>query len=129
MNTPTNPYRPGDDERPEAVRQADAGSWAWHAVVHAQRTATLDHADFYALTGAVVDTLRALESLAGLLARQVGGYGEGRALYDDEGGDPAVRLAEAARQVSVCGQHIAAAERAANRFWSAIGHIGVEVTS
>ncbi|WP_219419609.1 hypothetical protein [Pseudonocardia nigra] len=129
MNTNDNPRQhAGGEERSEAVAQAEAGATAWRAVVHAQRSAAPDHADFYALAAAVVETLQLMELLTAVLGAQVAGYGQGRALYDDEGGDPAVRLAEAVWHVSAIGQHLAVAEWSANRFWSAIGHVGVEVT-
>jgi hypothetical protein len=128
MNTNENPRQDGD-ERSAAVANAEAGAQAWRTAVHAQQTATGDHADFYALAGEIVDTLRAMETLTAVVLRsQVAAYGQGRALYDDEGADPAVRLAKAAAQVAATGQHLTDAQRSANRFWSAIGHIGVEVT-
>ena len=48
------------DERPPAVQQAARGAQAWRAVVHAQQAAEPGHADFYALAGELVDTLRRL---------------------------------------------------------------------
>src|SRR3954469_24467206 len=73
---------------PEAVARGEAGVAAWEDVVRLQRWAVADHADFYALAGLVVGTLYALEDLAGVLERQVAGYGQtqqaqGRQLYDD----------------------------------------------
>jgi hypothetical protein len=95
-------------------------------VVHEQLGAKPGHEDFYALAGELVDTLRSLESLAGVLARQVAGYGEGRVLRDDEGRDPAVRLVDAAWQARELLAELIAAEWTANRFWSEIGHVAVE---
>ena len=40
--------------------------------------------DFYALTGEVVETLRSLSGLAGLLVGQIAAYGRGRVLRDDD---------------------------------------------
>lgn len=131
----------GFDDRPEAVRLADAGTVAWRAVVHAQQSATPDHADFYGLAGSLVDTLAAVAALARLLARQVDGYadsvagtGEGFAVYDDSRSgpapvDPRERLAGAVAELEdlavLAGS---AAVGKANAFWNAIGHIGAEPT-
>lgn len=118
-----------DDERSPAVRQADAGAVAWRAVVHAQQSATSDHAELYSLAGHLVGTLAAVESLAGVLARQVAGYADslpaGRVLYDDEDANPAHRLRAAVLALAEARHGLALAERAANQFWSAVGHIGI----
>lgn len=110
----------------QAVRAAEAGSGEWRSAVVAQRSATPDHGDFYGLAAELVDTLRALESLTGVLARQVAGYGPGRVLRDDAGEQPAARLADAVAHLTRTGQLLARAERAANAYWSAIGHVAVE---
>ncbi len=120
------------DDRPEAVRQADAGARAWRAVVHAQRSAAPDHADFYALAAELVDTLASIGSLAGVLARQVEDYAQGQAVgervYDDSRTvDPVARLADAAQWLRALSDVFDDdASRYVNRFWDAIGHIGVE---
>lgn len=133
MNTHTedetqNGRRP--DERAIAVRYADAGSQSWRQVVHAQRSAVADHADLYALAGELVDTLRCLDSLAGLLAGQTAHYpgtvtAAGGELYDDENANPAHRLRSAVLALAETRQALSGAERAVNRYWSAISHIGV----
>ena len=110
-----------------AVELAEAGAVAWRQVVHAKQTATPDHGDFYALAGELVDTLRSLEALAGLLARQVATYGQGRVLRDDEGVDPAWRIAHAAELAGRVRDLVAGSERLANQFWSEVGHVAVEV--
>jgi hypothetical protein len=120
----SNDNAPVRDERSEAVQGAEAGAQAWRAVVHAQQSAAPDHADFYALAGHVVETLRALDGLAGVLVRQTAGYGAGREVYDDEGANPAHRLRSAVLALAEARQELATADRAANRFWSAVGHIG-----
>ncbi len=113
--------------------QAAAGSRAWQAAVGGQRVLRLpDHEGFYALAGEVVATLRRLDELCGLLARQVAGYGDtaravGGVLRDDEPGhDPGERVAIASSWAAQTAHLIAAAERAAGRFWSEIGHIAIE---
>lgn len=117
------------DPRPQAVRHAEAGAVAWRTAVHAQRAASADHADFYALAGELVDTLESLQTLAGVLGRQVEGYGDGRSIYDDTRVvDPRDRLADAVLALAETRKDINRAVQRANRFWSAIGHIGVEVT-
>jgi hypothetical protein len=117
----------GPDERPPALVAAESGAEAWRAVAVAQRAAVAGHGDFYALAGDVVATLRALSAVAGVLAVQVAGYGDGRVLRDDAGHDPAARLAEAAAALALVQCDVDRAERAANRFWSEISHIAVEV--
>jgi hypothetical protein len=94
--------------------------------VHEQLSAEPDHSDFYALAGELVDTLRSVESLVGVLSRQVAGYGEGRVLRDDAGGDPAERLAAAVAELDSVRVLVSGAERATNQFWSEIGHVAVE---
>jgi hypothetical protein len=121
-NTPRG--QSADEGRPHAVRRAEEGADAWRQVVHAQRPASPDHTDFYALAGEMVETLRVLDSLAGLMSGQVAGYSNGRDVYDDDGGTPAHRLRAAVLALAETRHGIAVAERAANRFWSAIGHIG-----
>lgn len=114
-----------DDERPRAVLRAEDGADAWRAAVHAQQNAVADHADFYSIAGDLAATLHALDSLAGVLGRQTCGYAEGREIYDDEGANPAHRIRSAVLALAETRHALAQAERAANRFWSAIGHIGV----
>jgi hypothetical protein len=127
MNADMNDRRArrGENERPHAVQRAKAGAEAWREVVRAQLAAAPDHADFYALAGEMVETLRVLDSLAGVVARQVIGYGTGRAVYDDAGSDPAHRLRSAVLALAEVRDGLARVERAANQFWSAIGHVGV----
>jgi hypothetical protein len=121
-----------DDDRPEAVAQADMGAAAWRAAVHAQQGAAPDHTDFYSLAGSLADTLAAVESLAELLARQVAGYAAtaaatGGQVYDDTREvDPEARLYAAAERAAHVAAAAATAERRVQEFWSAIGHIGVE---
>lgn len=116
-----------------AVRAAEVGAQAWRQVVHEQGSAAPDHSDFYELAAHLVDTLRALNAVAAVLAGQVEGYadglGAGRQVYDDSRVvDPRQRLATAARHARDLAQAAAQAEMDANAFWSAISHIGVEVT-
>lgn len=128
MSTPTNTRN--DDARSPAVENAERGANAWAAVVHAQRSATPDHTDFYGLAAEIVPTLYTLQDLANVLRRQVAGYAQGRPVYDDTRSvDPTVRLAEAAESLALMRDALAAAQTSANAFWSAISHIGVEVTS
>ncbi|AEA22311.1 hypothetical protein Psed_0029 [Pseudonocardia dioxanivorans CB1190] len=114
------------DDRPEAVREVAAGAKAWRAAVHAQRTADPDHADFYAMTADLVDTLAAVAGLAEVLAWQVARYGDTRPVYDDSGVvDPRERLDAAALDLHELAACVRSADRVANTFWSRIGHIGV----
>jgi hypothetical protein len=111
------------------VRRAEAGTGGWEDAVRLQRWATPDHPDFYALAGEMVATLRALDDLARVLRRQVAGYAQRRALYDDTHTvDPQIRLSEAAVELGRLTEYVQAAQSPANRFWSAIGHIGTGVT-
>lgn len=119
------------DGRPDAVRRADTGSQAWRAVVHAQRRATLDHGDFYTVVGELVDTLRSLDGLTGLLSRQVADYpssviATGRRLYDDEGANPDHRVRAAVLALAETRAALSAAERAADQLFAQLSHIGTE---
>src|SRR4051812_5269948 len=119
MNTP--------DERPRALRSAEAAATAWAETPEHQQQATPRHADFYALAGEMVATLCALDDLTVVLAAQVGHYGQGRTLYDDTRTvDPTARLIEAGQCLRTLRGALGPAATAANNFWSAIGHIGVE---
>ena len=112
-----------------AAARAERGTAGWEDAARLQRWATADHADFYALAGEVVRTLDALDDLARVLGRQVAGYAQGRAVYDDTREvDPRVRLTDAVAELAQLSNALFVAERAANRFWSAIGHIGVDST-
>ena len=125
MNTTETPRgQRADDDRPYAVVRAESGSRAWRAVVEAQTSAAPDHGDFYALAGDLVETLRALDTVAGVLASQATSYGASRQVYDDEDANPAHRLRAAVLALAETRHGLARAERAANQFWSAIGHIG-----
>lgn len=111
-----------------AATHAEKGAQQWRAAARVEQSAEPDHTEFYALTGELVDTLRAIEDLAGVLARQVNSYADGRRLYDDEGVDLRTRLRSAGLRLAELRQHAAAGERAANEFWSAISHIGLDHT-
>jgi hypothetical protein len=127
MNTDKN-MPPDSDDLPEAVRRAETGAMAWRAVARAQRSAPPVHAEFYALAAEVDATLRALEDLARVLALQVAGYGVGRPVYDDAPEiDPRERLRFAAASLGGLAELLAEAQQPAQAFFSAIGHIGVEV--
>lgn len=117
-----------DGELTAAVTRSASGADTWVAVVRHQQAATPDHSDFYSLAGDMVATLHALDSLAGLLARQAAGYATGQGVYDDEGANPAHRLRSAVLALTEARAGLVVAERAANQYWSAIGHIGVEVS-
>jgi hypothetical protein len=126
------------DDHPDAVQHAEAGARAWRAVVHAQRGAAPDHADFYNLAGHLVDTFAAIESLARLLTDPVCSYADrqppGKRVYDDARGvdprrvDPRERLVDAHCDLSQLAIAAGCALDVANRFWSTISHIGVEDT-
>jgi hypothetical protein len=118
----------GQDGGPgTAAGRAEWGSAGWEDAVRLQRWATPDHADFYALAGEIVATLSALDDLAQVLHHQVSHYGQGRRLYDDTRQiHPAARLADAAAELDGLREQLQAAQAPANRFWSAIAHIGVE---
>ncbi|MGD9525318.1 hypothetical protein [Pseudonocardia sp.] len=118
------------DERPTAVVHAERGAQAWRAAEMAQRMTAPDHSDFYALAGELVDTLRAVEALAAVLAQQVAGYAAGRPVYDDSGViEPRTRLRAGVLALAELRHGVAEGERAVNAFWNAISHIGVEVAS
>jgi len=115
------------DERPPALRSADTAATSWATTVEHQQQAPPRHADFYTLAGEMVATLYALDDLTVVLARQVGDYGQGRALYDDtRTTDPADRLTEAVGSLRAVHVALGAVTPAVHAFWNAIGHIGVE---
>lgn len=116
--------------RSPAAERAETGAQQWAEAVRQQRHATPHHADHYAVAAALVSTLYALEDLTAVLRDQVAGYGDGRALYDDTSiADPADRLVEAAEHLALMREAIVVAHGHGNRFWSAIGHIGVRAGS
>ncbi len=134
MNTTHHHSTDDHTSRDTAVARAETGTGAWEDAVRLQRWATSDHADFSALACETVATLHALEDLARVLCRQVAGYAagqqaRGRVVYDDTRQiDPRRRLAEAGTDLDILADRLLSAERAANAFWSGIGHIGVEDT-
>jgi hypothetical protein len=127
MNPTDAPRWPcaADDNRSHAVLHAEKGATAWQAAADYQAGAAPDHAAFYALAGDLVDTLRALSAITWTLAIHTGRYDQGREVYDDENANPAHRLRAAVIALEEARRRIAQAERAANHYWSAIGHIGV----
>jgi hypothetical protein len=117
-----------DTGRDSAVVRAELGSAGWEDAVRLQRWATPDHADFYALAGEIVSTLYALDDLAAVVHRQASRYGQGRRLYDDTRQvDPTERLQVAASALQELHLLASSAADRANRFWTAIGHIGVDL--
>lgn len=119
-----------DEQRSPALDRAAEGTDGWEQAVRHQRHATPDHADFYALAGEIVTTLHTLDDLTEILVGQVGGYAaQGRSVYDDTRTvNPAARLGEATALLRDTRTGVRAAALAANRFWSAIAHIGTETT-
>ena len=116
------------EDRARAVLDAATAAQWWANAVRAQQQATPSHTDFYALAAHLVATLYALDDLAVLLSSQVGRYGQDRPLYDDTRTvDPADRLADAVDCLHRVHDALETTAVAANEFWSAIGHIGVEV--
>lgn len=121
----------GGDGRSAALRASEVGVRGWRDAVLAQRVAGLDHADFYGLAADVSDTLTTVGELLEVLAGQVDRYPAslpaGRQVYDDSYSvDPAVRLATAAGELRAAAGPLDQARGHLDRFWSAIGHIGVE---
>jgi hypothetical protein len=113
-----------------AIERAREGADAWSDVARYQRGANPDHADFYVIAGELVQTVAALQDMTQVLRRQVEGYAEGRDVYDDlQQMDPKLRLAEAAGYLLLTRDALETVYKRANAFWSAIGHIGVQVPS
>ena len=75
----------------------------------------------------MVTTLRSLEDLAEVLSGQVGSYGTGRLLRDDTGADPRARLVRAVGEVTALRVSLTGAVAEGERFWSAVGHIGLDL--
>lgn len=135
MNSGSNNHSTGDDGTPVALVHAEIGADSWRSALLAQRSAPPDHADFYSLAGYLCDTLAAIQSVAGVLRQQVDGYADGldvgRRVYDDtRSTDPHERLTAATVELNAVVRSLGPVVWSANRFWSAIGHVGVEdVTS
>ena len=115
-----------------AVVHAEAGAQAWRAAARVQRSARAGHSDLYAMAGCVVETVQAVQDLAQVLAGQVRTYAAGLPpelqVYDDTRTfPPQQRLEQAAIELEAVASHLGQAGFRANGFWSAIGHIGVEV--
>ena len=114
------------DQVKTSAEHADAGTEAWQAAAGTQSWASSRHEDFYALAGEITRTLYALDDVASTLARQTENYGTGREIYDDtRTANPYARLGAAVEHLEQLRGHLDAAQREANGYWSAIGHIGV----
>ena len=112
---------------PQAVARAEVGCEAWRDAVRMQVWATPRHADFYVFAGYVSRTLRAMDDLTVILARQVEAYPTGRRVFDDTRTvDPIVRLGMALEYLAGLRTALVTADREANAFWSEISHIGVD---
>lgn len=110
-----------------ASEQAERARDLWEEAVRIERTADPDHGEWYAIARDMVGTLWALQSMAGLLKGRVAKYDHDRIVRDDAGVDPAARLAECRALLVELEATLTSAEASANGFWSAIGHVGVEV--
>lgn len=108
-----------------AVAAAGRGTRAWRSVVVTQAAA--DEPGFHDLAGEVLDTVRALELVVGVLLRQVHAYGDGLVFCDDEGQNPTERLIAVAACLADLHCALGRADRAASGLWSQVGHIAVEV--
>lgn len=97
------------------------------AVLAQQRDGDPAHEGFYAWGWALSEATARVEDAGRVLRRQVSAYGDRRILRDDDGADPQERLREAAGHLDAMCSAAAAANEAARRYHSAIGHIAVEV--
>ncbi len=112
---------------PTAPDAAQCWTEAWKEAERLQRWTSGDHHDFYRLAGELDETLHALHGLAISLRSQVVQYDAHHHVFDDTRSyDPAVRLGDAARLLSLLAQALVTAERYAGEFHSTIGHIGTE---
>lgn len=128
MSTNDIPQHEHDDRAP-AVLHAETGAAGWRAAAGYQPGAAPEHGDFYAIAGELTEAARAMGDLASVLALQVANYGRNRVLRDDEPGhDPAERLDAAWSLACQLSHELGRVERTADRFWSTVGHIGVEPT-
>lgn len=110
-----------------AVELAGAARDSWEEAVRVERTADPDHGEWYSIGGELLGTLRAVEDMTRLLSQRITRYGDDRILRDDEGQDPEQRITEAVEELAALSGHLWAAGESANVFWSAIGHVAVEV--
>jgi hypothetical protein len=110
-----------------ALAAAERGTKAWRTVVATQGTAIPDEPDFQPLTNEIVETLRALQLVAGQLLRQVHGYGITVRVLDDEDSDPAKRLVAVAAQLSDLHCALVRADRMASGVCAEVEHLTIEV--
>lgn len=85
-----------------------------------------DHGQFYNYGREIVGVLTALDDLTATLRSQLAHYGDQRVLRDNAGADPQRRLTEASGHLAELRAALWAAAGHAERFWTAIGHVGVE---
>lgn len=85
------------------------------------------HEDFYAWGSALDQLTYRLGGAVRTLHHQVQAYGDRRILRDDEGSDPAARLAEADEYLDALSVALEEASKWARSYHSSIGHIAVEV--
>ena len=112
------------------VTAAETGAQWWAcatASLHLRLRGSLSHADLHDLAGELVTTLQALEGLTSALARHTEAYAERGDLRDDEDADPTARLELGVAEVREVGRLLGTALRPANAFWSAVGHIGLQL--
>lgn len=91
------------------------------------QTTSAPHEDFYAGGWGLGELTALTAHAAQVLGRQVEHYGDDRLIRDDEGADPYERLREARRHLVEMAAALDKANTAAQRYHSAIGHIGVQV--
>ncbi len=112
---------------PTAPDAATRGTEGWRDAERLQRWAAADHTDFYTLAGELSETLHALHGLAITLRSQVSTYAAHHHVCDDTRSyDPHERLNDAARSLSLLSELLVRAQRRAEEYHSAIGHIGTE---
>lgn len=85
------------------------------------------HQDFYDWGWALTELLDRVDAVAEVLERQIPRYGDRRILRDDEGGDPAERLAEAVSRLAETRQALGPARARVREYHSAASHIAVAV--
>lgn len=96
-------------------------------VADQQTDADPAHEDFYAWGAALTELIYRLGGLCRVLDGQIEHYGDRRILYDDEGADPAKRVAEMRFRLAGVGIHLENALMAAQLYHSEASHLAVAV--
>ncbi len=97
------------------------------AAVEQRQDADPAHEDFYAWGAALDEITIRLAHACQVLSQQIGAYGDNRILRDDEGMDPAQRIAQMQGLLRDCGDRLSDANVMARAYHSEASHLAVAV--